>query len=405
MPRDPRHASAMSLDTNEPPATPIRQPAYAQLNLSSTDRYPNFTQQFNAPTSSSSYTLQRPNYLLNGYFTRLGISQVQFQYNLPTIVATSSTQVGNDQFTIVYPGAGYTSLSQSIVQVILPGGVTQITMTMATSLGAGAFVVGDEVSVVGTVTTTAAFQGIVYSWTDTTGLLVLRPILDVQGFSPNPPAQTWKVSNASSSYLITLNQGFYTTATLATAIQAAVRTATAAATFTCVYGGAGNPNGFTFSDTTAFNFGFPGSSVLPGNFTRFYNTIGGTRAMFAPPATTIYSGVPTMQFTRWIDICSSGLTQFQRVKDATTLPLDTYTTTVARLYLTPPTNPPVQTSALAGVPYTWTVDYTNIKYIKWDIRQVLSNFDLQLRDEYGALLWWSPQFGCEYQFTLLASES
>ena len=404
MPRDPRHASAMSLDTNEPPATPIRQPAYAQLNLSSTDRYPNFTQQFNAPISSSSYTLQRPNYLLNGYFTRLGISQVQFQYNLPTIVATSSSQPGNDQFVIVYPGAGYTSLSQSIVQVIVPGG-TQITMTMSTSLGAGAFTVGQEVEVVGTVTTTAAFQGTVSSWTAATGLLVLTPILDVQGFDPNPAAQTWKVSNAASSFLITITQGFYTTTTLAAAIQAAVRTAVGNVTFNCAYGGAGNPNGFTFSDATAFNFGFPGSSIIAGNFTRFFNTIGGTRAMFAPPATTIYSGIPTMRFTRWIDICSSGLTQFQRVKDATTLPIDTYTTTVARMYLTPPTTSPVQTSALAGVPYTWTVDFANIKYIKWDVRQVLSNFDLQLRDEYGSLLWWSPQFGCEYQFTLLASES
>jgi len=402
---DPRHVSAMSLDTNEPPATVIRQPAYAQLNVSSTDRYKDFTQEYNQPFTSSSFTFQRPNYLLNGYFTRLALTQIQFQYNLPTIVATSSTQAGNDQFTIAYPGAGYTSLSQSIILVVNTDGTTQINMTMPTNLGAGAFTVGDEVSVVGTVTTTAAFQGLVSSWTAATGILIVKPILDLQGFLPNPPAQTWSVSNASSAYLITINQGFYTTTTLATAIQAAVRTAVGNATFTCVYGGAGNPNGFTFSDATAFNFGFPGSSTIAGNFTRFYNTIGGTRDMFAPPATTIYSGIPTMRFTRWIDVCSLNLTKFQRVKDSTTLPADTYTTTIARLYLTPPGIPPVQASTVAGVPVIWTVDFQTPKYIKWDVKEVLSNFDLQLRDEFGNLLWWSPQFGCEYQFTILASES
>jgi hypothetical protein len=139
--------------------------------------------------------------------------------------------------------------------------------------------------------------------------------------------------------------------------------------------------------------------------TRFYNTIGATPNMFSPAALTMTSGIPTMKFTRWIDLCSSGLTKFQRVKDSTTLPVDSYTTTLARLYLTPPGNPPVDTASVAGTPGTWTVDFNTPKYIKWDIREVLSNFDLQLKDEYGALLWWSPQYGCEYAFTLLASES
>jgi len=112
-----------------------------------------------------------------------------------------------------------------------------------------------------------------------------------------------------------------------------------------------------------------------------------------------------MRFTRWIDVCSLNLTKFQRVKDSTTLPADTYTTTIARLYLTPPGNPPVEASTVAGVPVIWTVDFQTPKYIKWDVKEVLSNFDLQLRDEFGNLLWWSPQFGCEYQFTILASES
>lgn len=406
---DPRMYAPASLDTNEPPATPIRQPAYAQLSVSSTDRYNNFVGGFSSSTStsSSSFILQRQNYLLNGYFTRLALTQVQFQYNLPTIVATTSTYTGNDKFAIVYP-TGYTSLSQQIVQVLQPGGGSSVTMTMATSLGAGAFTVGEDIGVIGNTTTTASLQGTVFSWNNVTGILVLNPVTNVSGFSPNPPAQTWSVTSAANNYIISIAQGFYTPTTLAAAIQSAVQTATGAATFTCTWNTAPNLNVFTFTDTTPFQFGFPQNLTIPypvNEATRFYNTIGATPNMFAPAATSMTSGIPTMQFTRWIDICSSGLTKFQRVKDSTTLAYDSYTTTLARLYLAPPSNPPVDTAAVAGKPGTWTVDFNTPKYIKWDVKEVLSNFDLQLRDEYGALLWWSPQYGCEYAFTLLASES
>ena len=406
---DPRLYAPASLDTNEPPATPIRQPAYAQLSVSSTDRYKNHVGGFSSTTvtSSSSFILQRQGYLLNGYFTRLALTQIQFQYNLPTIVATTSTYTGNDQFPLVYP-AGYTSLSQQIVQVLQPGGGSSVTMTMATSLGAGAFVVGEDVGVVGNTTTTASFQGQVFSWNNVTGILVLNPVTNVSGFSPNPAAQTWSVTSTANNYIVTIPQGFYTPITLAPAIQAAVRTATAAATFTCTWNTAPNLNVFTFGDTTPFFFGFPQSlsTSYPANAaTRFYNTIGATPNMFSPAATSMTSGIPTMQFTRWIDLCSSGLTKFQRVKDSTTLPVDSYTTTLARLYLAPPSNPAVQEAFYAGTPITWTVDFNTPKYIKWDVKEVLSNFDLQLKDEYGTLLWWSSQYGCEYAFTLLASES
>jgi hypothetical protein len=401
--------SPASLDTNEPPATPIRQPAYAQLSVSSTDRYNNHVGGLSSTTAttSSSFIFQRQGYLLNGYFTRLALTQVQFQYNLPTIVATTDAYTGNEKFVIVYP-SGYTSLSQQIVQVIQPGGGSSVTMTMPTSLGAGAFTVGEDVGIVGTVTTTASLQGQVLSWTAGTGILVINPVTNVSGFTPNPPAQTWSVTSPANNYTISITQGFYTPSQLAAAIQAAVQTATAAATFTCTWNTPPNYNVFTFTDTSKFQFGFPQSlsTSYPANeATRFYNTIGATPNMFSPAALTMTSGIPTMQFTRWIDLCSSGLTKFQRVKDSTTLPVDSYTTTLARLYSTPPGNPPIDTASTAGKPGTWTVDFQTPKYIKWDVKEVLSNFDLQLKDEYGTLLWWSPQYGCEYAFTLLASES
>jgi hypothetical protein len=403
---DPRLNSAMSLDTAEPPATPIRQPAYAQLNVSSTDRYPNFIAPFENPTTSSNWILQRPNYLLQGYFSRLALTQIQVQNNLPTICASSSTQVGNDQFTINY-GVGYNSLSQTITFVLVPGVGSSVTMNMATSLGAGAFTVGNIAKVEGNVTTNAYLEGPVYSWNNVTGALVIRPISDFTGFSPNPPAQTWAVLSSSANPTITVPQGYYTPTTLATALQALIRTALTSVDFTVQWNTATDPNVFTFSSGNAAVFSFlaPQDIGAPSARTRFYNTIGLTSNNCFTSDIQQILGIPTMQFTRWFDVCSSGLTKFQRVKDATTLPQDTYAVTIARIFSTPPSTSPVFTANVAGTPLTWTVDYSSPKYIKWDAREILSNFDLQIRDEFGVLLWWADGNGLEYAFTLLASES
>lgn len=70
-------------------ATTIRQPAYAELLIDSLDRYRyGGTDQLvnSVPTTSSQWTTRINNYALNGYFTRLAITQIMFQWNLPTII-------------------------------------------------------------------------------------------------------------------------------------------------------------------------------------------------------------------------------------------------------------------------------------------------------------------------------
>jgi hypothetical protein len=77
-------------------ATTIRQPAYAELLIDSFDRFPNGFPVTNTPLqSSSSWRTNLGNYPLNGYFTRLAITQVQFQWNLPTIITGY-----NDKFIV-----------------------------------------------------------------------------------------------------------------------------------------------------------------------------------------------------------------------------------------------------------------------------------------------------------------
>jgi hypothetical protein len=73
-----------------------RQPASAHLLIDSLDRYPNGSPTTNYfGLSSSDWTLQLPQYVLNGFFTRLAVTQIQFQWNLPTIITGY-----NDQFII-----------------------------------------------------------------------------------------------------------------------------------------------------------------------------------------------------------------------------------------------------------------------------------------------------------------
>ena len=91
--------SAMDLigSTGEVKAQPIRQPAHAFFNINSIDRYASATQttsQFalvdlsynllNAvPASNFNMSLQRN--LLSGYFHRLTVTDVNIQWNIPTI--------------------------------------------------------------------------------------------------------------------------------------------------------------------------------------------------------------------------------------------------------------------------------------------------------------------------------
>ena len=399
---DARNSAPFSLDTNEPPATPIRQPSYAQLLVSSTDRYPDFVSEYTSSTTSSSWTLQRPNYLLQGYFTRLALTQLQMQMGLPTICATTPDYIGNDVFSLQIASAVQNTLIQTAKNFIpLP----TMRFTFGTGLSPTLFTVGLTLDVVAPNSGNPfTVSGTVLSWSSSSGFLDVT--VTASGGAPLPiPAQIWAATQyGGADSVVTVPQGYYTGTTLAAALQAAVRTATSIATFTVTF----TNNVFVFSNATdARTFAFKNPVEISSGANaavRIYNTIGVVDANVQEPAVTQTLGVPSMVFTRWIDICSSTLTKFQRVKDSTTL-ADTYTTAIARIYVAPPNVAPVGAATINNEPRIFTVDFANPKFIKWDIKEVLANFDIQVRDEYGALLWWTPSAGCEFQFTMLASES
>jgi hypothetical protein len=141
------------------------------------------------------------------------------------------------------------------------------------------------------------------------------------------------------------------------------------------------------SDTTTQKF------LLTSGFTPFP----------APGFNQMLSSFTSLLYTRWIDICSSRLTVFQKVKDATTLPQNTNQNVIARVYLCPPGQRAVADDF--SKPFTLCVDYNTPKHLRWDTGQAIADFDIQVRDEFGDLLYWDEYSNTEFEMTILASES
>jgi hypothetical protein len=301
------------MNTGEHPGVPSRPPASAHLMVSSTDRYTTFFDRLANPTTASSWQLNKQQNILSGYFTRLAITQIQFQWNIPTIIENYN-----------------------------------------------------------------AFFGI-----------------DISGVS----------------IFISIPTGFYTPASLATEIETLVKDDDDYDEdwdFTVT----GSSTGFTFSVASPYDFTITPPVVdddAPDaiEFSKFLILIGAFENTFTENTDLAITGVPTMLATRWVDICSSRLTQFQRVKDATTLPQNLTSDVIARVYAVPPgqsMNDDMPGQILA-IPNIFCIDYNTPKHIKWSPDQAVNNFDVQVFDEYGQLMYWSPEYQTEYQMTILASET
>ena len=322
------------MDLTEGYAKTQRPPAYAHLLVSSTDRYRNFADRLISPRTSANWALSKQYNVLNGYFTRLVITQLQFQWNIPTIFPGY-----NDAFSIVLEDGG----PPVTADITIPFGfysISEIAAAIVTAVTAP--------GVVGTAFTNAGFA-----------VDVIDNSLE---FSVTAPNTIW-ISEPDPTF--TTEPSYYK----------------------CYY-------------TLGIN----------ANIIGFGNTASSLRGSPAP-----------MLATRWLDICSSLMTKFQKVKDTTTLPQDKTSDVISRVYAMAPNvasyGATAPTGTLAGAvttyainqpfagPWIMTIDYNNPKYIKWSSEEPLGNFDIQVRDEYGDQMPWSVEYPTEYQFTILASES
>jgi len=277
--------------------TTIRQPATSQILIDSLDRFPNGypANVLDAlRNSSSDWRLNLQQIVLNGYVTRIGVSEIQLRWNLPTIV-----QGYNSAFFVSYDGGA--------------------------------------------------------------------------------PVQ------------VTIDPGWYDVDTMAAHLQNQINAATGGA-FLVTWNA--QDGVFEFDATAGHTVVF--QDPVDATERRVYHTLG-----IVPDATPnqTYQGIqPTMLASRYIDICSSYLTKFQRLKDANTLPSNISTTCIARVYATSLNsisriagNTPAADPVNPGdAPFVVTVDYTFPKQIAWNPSEGISNFDIQLRDEEGELVPYVP---------------
>lgn len=128
---------------------------------------------------------------------------------------------------------------------------------------------------------------------------------------------------------------------------------------------------------------------------------------------TIFGRTPNMLYTDYVDICSSTLTKYKRVKD-TNSTSEARQDVVCRVYLTgnntstdPTTNSVVAQST--SVPMTYmpiiNVSWISPNYNKWSVEEALSGIDFQLYDMYGNPLFWTSVYNTEFQATLTVSET
>ena len=108
------------MDT-EHPGIPQRPPASAWLNIDSEDRYTSLYAKYNAPIPANDFRIQKSQPLLYGIFKRVGVSQIQLQYRVPTIVPGR-----NDTFVL------HDVTNDDYYQVVLaPGFYTATTLAAA----------------------------------------------------------------------------------------------------------------------------------------------------------------------------------------------------------------------------------------------------------------------------------
>jgi hypothetical protein len=375
--------------TGERRAQPIRSPASAFFNINSIDRYASAeypTAQFAlltqpparlAGTPASFYNMNLGRNLMSGYFHRLTVTDVNIQFNIPTI------NIQNYLFTFFRDDAGG-DLAYFVVR--LPYGYytfEELALKMQESIKA---VVA---------ATVYALPDLTVNWAD--------------GGGGSGAGFTFQSNNPDIT--IALSSQFPA-------------------------GYTGKPRtAFPLEGSIQ-----QGTSLAQAQraMYKFYLMLGATSAVLDTVNTVIVTApsYPTLIYTSYVDVISNKLSQFMRVKDSETS-WSPDTSVITRIYLTNQgtiTAPTVQYTDLSGNqplqkilfqefavgsrPFILNYTPQTPKHIKWSPDQAVVDFDIRVVDEYGDRLPWdlaipykignlnllSQQF-FEFQLTVLCSET
>jgi hypothetical protein len=243
--------------------------------------------------------------------------------------------------------------------------------------------------------------------------------------SPNINIRNNKIKfldSAAAEHDIEVPQGFYTPSELADALELELDDAIPGQTWTVSYE---NSHFKIVSDEEfqilPFDYDDP-QQIVKGLYFMMNWNINNT----APDTSQIAMDFPSLTYTKYIDICSRQLTQYQKVKDNSTRENQT-PAVLCRLYLGNYTSEGLPVSS--GQETTWPgarpcviQRIMNVpKYSMWNPGQFIDQIDIQLRDDAGNLLFIpynavgetnaGTELGgartnqCSFQLTLHCSES
>jgi hypothetical protein len=364
--------------------------ANAILAISSTDRYIKSSGgNVNQPVSdtviaqwrggfptSSDFSIESPNALMNGYIDRIIISQIQLQYNLPTIIP------GRNDILLINIENPAGSGTYIPLKILIPYG----------------YYTPDELSAVTAAIINKTAELVIPNWTASKFIIVSYN----QGATPGSIRQTLNFS--AVGYVIQSNDPTIRIYFPAPTIEVPGLT----------------PDEFIIVYKTYKLFGFTLLNTLP-DFLQ------------------VSQSQPTFLYTPFIDIYSDALTNYQKLKD-TDSSTSKRKGLISRLYLSGVGQPQLTTTvgtqsllnftymeeagegriestssiALGSYPFVITFDLNSPKVVNWTPDSAINSLDFQMRDCYGDLLFSSADpvglyngetFNTEFQMTLLCIES
>ena len=192
-----------------------------------------------------------------------------------------------------------------------------------------------------------------------------------------------------------------------------------------------------FPDIEQIQLWFVANNINPNDYVKVlkcYRLIGIDITNSVLTAKQYTGASPNFLYTPYVDLYSTALTKYQKVKDNTTS-ASSDTTVIARIYLSgvgfpqntggenaiqnyetvPPRPVPITnyTYPVGSRPFVVTQDCNTPKVVRWNKDETVYALDFQLRDQYGDLLFTqsgtygntvSPIYYTEFQMTLLCIE-
>jgi hypothetical protein len=239
--------------------------------------------------------------------------------------------------------------------------------------------------------------------------------------SPNVNARNNKLrvlDEAATEHEITIPENFYTPDALAAELDTLLTAAIPGQTWNVTY----QENSFQIDSNKDFLLYPYIYSTIEQTLAGLFYMMGFNTYVNGVPDTSQAGAIfPSMTYTKYIDVCSRSLTQYQRVKDNSTRENQT-PAVLCRIYVGGYSAEGVgdggatATSIWPGcAPAIIHRIYNVPKYSSWSPGQYIDQIDIQLRDDTGALLYIPGNSGDEalnakttansFQLTLHASEN